>query len=46
MAGADLAYSSKKLTTYSTEVYFQGKKIKIYFDLIKQENGEWLLNSL
>jgi len=46
MAGADLTYSDDTLTTYSTKVYFQGTETKIYFDLIKQDNGEWLLNSL
>jgi len=46
LSGSTLESSTKTKKTYSNEVYFQGEKHTVYFNVEKQSDGNWLMTNL
>ncbi len=46
LSGSSLNSSSDKKLTYKNTVYFSGEYHDIYFNVEKQEDGEWLMTNL
>ncbi|MDA3840031.1 MAG: thrombospondin type 3 repeat-containing protein [Patescibacteria group bacterium] len=46
LSGASLDSSSSTKLTYKNTVYFNGENHDVYFNVEKQEDGEWLMTNL
>jgi len=46
LSGSTLTKSTESLKQYTAEIYFNGKYHNIYFDIKKQEDGQWLMTGL